>query len=243
MGSHQPPEESIHLITGAAGGIGVPTVRALAAKDQAMHLIDLNAQALETLVSESNARATWHASDLDGLDACRTALPPGQQPIGSIIHLAGIFVPHQLDDAGREVYSRTIQANATNAYDIVSAALPRLSENARIIFVSSLAFNRGAADHVAYSMAKGALVGLTRSLSRALGPRGILVNALAPGIIETSMPAHVIKTRGAAAKSATALGRFGQPEEVSGVIEFLLSPAASYITGQLINIDGGAVNG
>ncbi len=243
MPSHQPPANAIHLITGAAGGIGEPLVTALAANHASMHLIDLDEQKLDALISSTGASASRTASELVGLQACRDALPPGDAPIGSLIHLAGIFVPHDLDDAGREVYSRTIQANATNAYDMVSAALPRLADNARIIFVSSLAFNRGAADHVAYSMAKGALVGLTRSLSRSLGPRGILVNALAPGIIETSMPAHIIKTRGETARMATALGRFGQPEEVSGVIEFLLSPAASYITGQLINIDGGTVNG
>ena len=243
MFSHQPPSHAVHLITGAAGGIGEPLVKALAAKQMPMHLIDLDEQALAALIARTGARASHSASDLVGLQACRDALPSNEQPIGSLIHLAGIFVPHDLEDAGREVFLQTMQANATNAYDMVCAAMPRLCDNARIIFVSSLAFNRGAADHVGYSMAKGALVGLTRSLSRALGSRGILVNALAPGIIETSMPAHVIKTRGEAAKMATALGRFGQPEEVSGVIEFLLSPAASYITGQVINIDGGTVNG
>ncbi len=243
MTDHQAPADAITVITGAAGGIGEPTVRALSARGMPMHLLDLDQQRLDKLIATTGARATSAASRLEGLEACRAALPPGDTKIGALIHLAGIFVPHDFDESGRLVYEETLQANATNAYDMVSAVLPRLTDNARIVFVSSLAFNRGAADHVSYSMAKGALVGLTRSLSRALGPRGILVNALAPGIIETSMPAHIIKTRGAAALAGTALGRFGQPEEVSGVIEFLLSPAASYITGQVINIDGGTVNG
>ncbi len=243
MRNTQPPEDAVVVITGAAGGIGEPTVNGLAKKGIPMHLIDLNQARLDALIESTGAQASCTVSRLEGLDECRAALPPGDGKIGGLIHLAGIFVPHQLDEGGRQIFQETIQANATNAYDMVSACLPRLSDNARIVFVSSLAFTRGAADHVGYSMAKGALVGLTRSLSRALGSRGILVNALAPGIIETSMPAQIIKTRGTASLAATALGRFGQPEEVSGVIEFLLSPAASYITGQVINIDGGTVNG
>lgn len=243
MNAFQPPADAIHVITGAAGGIGEPLVKSMAKSKASMHLIDLDEQKLAELIVDTDAQATYSASDLTGLEACRAALPPGDKPIASLIHLAGIFVPHEMDNDGREIFAQAIQSNATNAYDMATAALPRLADGARIVFISSLAFNRGAADHVGYSMAKGALVGLTRSLSRSLGARGILVNSLAPGIIETSMAASIIKTRGEAARNNTALGRFGQPEEVSGVIEFLLSPAASYITGQVINIDGGTVNG
>jgi NAD(P)-dependent dehydrogenase (short-subunit alcohol dehydrogenase family) len=91
-------------------------------------------------------------------------------------------------------------------------------------------------------MAKGALVGLTRALSRRLGSKGILVNALAPGIIETSMPAQIIKSRGTELLNSVPLGRFGKPGEIAGVVSFLLSEDASYITGQLINVDGGIIN-
>nr|WP_254453459.1 SDR family oxidoreductase [Siccirubricoccus sp. G192] len=120
---------------------------------------------------------------------------------------------------------------------------PRLGQGSRIVFVSSLAFRRGSPDHIAYSMAKGALAGLTRSLSRRLAPERVLVNGLCPGVIETPMPAHVIAARGEAYRASVPLGRFGRPEEVGSVIEFLLSPASSYITGQLINVDGGMING
>lgn len=245
IASATPPADSITVITGATGGIGLPTIAALAKQQRPLHLIDLDQSKLDAAQTSANSgnKITTSVSNLEGLEACEAALPPGNQKIGALVHLAGIFVPHELTAQDRPIFERTLQANAINAYDMVTAMMPRLADNARIVFVSSLAFNRGAGDYPAYSMAKGALVGLTRALSRSLGGRGILVNALAPGIIETSMPAQVIKTRGDASRRLTALGRFGQPEEVSGVIEFLLSPASSYITGQLINIDGGVTNG
>lgn len=241
--TRMPPSQAVTIITGAAGGIGLATVRDLALLGRPLHLVDVDAEGLAALVSQDHGVDVTHAvSALDSPAACAAALPPGDTPIGGLVHLAGIFVPHELDASGRAVYDRTMQANATNAFDLVTALLPRLADHGRIVFVSSLAFRVGAPDHIAYSMAKGALVGLTRSLARALGPRQILVNALAPGIIETRMPAHVIKMRGEQALARTVLGRFGQPEEVSGVIAFLMGPAASYITGQVINIDGGVAN-
>lgn len=242
--SATPPVDSITVITGATGGIGFPTIAALAKQQRPMHLIDLDQLRLDEAQASVNSavKVTTSVSNLEGLAACEAALPSGDQKFGALVHLAGIFVPHEVTALDRPVFERTMQANATNAYDMVTAMMPRLADNARIVFISSLAFNRGAGDYPAYSMAKGALVGLTRALSRSLGKRGILVNALAPGIIETSMPADIIKTRGDASRRLTALGRFGQPEEVSSVIEFLLSPASSYITGQLINIDGGVAN-
>jgi NAD(P)-dependent dehydrogenase (short-subunit alcohol dehydrogenase family) len=229
------------LVTGAAGGIAAPTLTRLAAAGWRMHLVDLD-PAHTAAAAATVPGATWTASALDTPEACAAALPPGDEPIHGVVHLAGIFVKHELGPESRPVHDATMAANATNAFDLMGAVEGRLAPGASVVFVSSLAYTAGAADHPAYSMAKGALIGLTRALSRRWGPKGIRVNALAPGVITTTMPAQVIAERGEAAKARTPLGRFGSPEEVAGPILFLLSDDAGYITGQTIAVDGGVAN-
>ena len=145
------------------------------------------------------------------------------------------------------VWERAIANNLTNAYSLAGFAAEAMRADGitdgagRIIFISSLAFNRGSWEHVPYASAKGGIVGLTRALSRRYAPH-ILVNALAPGLIDTRMPAQIIAERGDRVINEIPLKRIGRPEEVANVIHFLLSNDASYITGQLINVDGGMIN-
>jgi 3-oxoacyl-[acyl-carrier protein] reductase len=104
-----------------------------------------------------------------------------------------------------------------------------------------LAYRRGSAERVPYAAAKGGIVGLTRALSRKLAP-DVLVNAIAPGVIETKMTDQIIAERGDAYRQEIPLQRYGKPSEIASVIRFLCSPDSSYITGQTINIDGGIAN-
>lgn len=235
------PNGKLAVVTGAAGGIAAPTLRLLADAGWRLHLIDLDAERLAGIAAGFPS-ATWAASALDGPEAAQAALPPGDGPIHGVVHLAGIFVAHGLGPEHRATYTATVAANADSAYDLMGAVEDRLAPGASVVFASSLAFTHGASGHPGYAMAKGALVGLTRSLASKWGERGIRVNALAPGIIETKMPAALIAERGEALRARVPLGRFGKPEEVAGPIAFLLSDAAGYITGQTIAVDGGVAN-
>jgi NAD(P)-dependent dehydrogenase (short-subunit alcohol dehydrogenase family) len=127
---------------------------------------------------------------------------------------------------------------------MAAAIRPQLDPGAtcRMVFASSLAFRRGSFDHIAYSAAKGGIAGLVRALARALAP-GVLVNGVAPGIILTGMPEHMLDVpeRRERLRAETTLKRFGEAREVATVIRFLLSDDSSFITGQLINVDGGVV--
>lgn len=231
------------LITGAAGGIGVALAHRLAADGWCLHLCDVNKARLESLLADLPENTTICESLLDTPKACANSLPDSSLSINALVHLAGIFEFHDIEPKDRNAYDRNIQHNQTNAYDMAIAVEPQLSDHGRMVFTSSLAFNRGAPDNVSYSMAKGALVGLTRALSRRLASRGILVNAVAPGLIETPMLREVMTGRDEKAMIASVpLRRVGKASEVAAVIAFLLSDDASYITGQTINIDGGLIN-
>ncbi|MCY3875308.1 MAG: SDR family NAD(P)-dependent oxidoreductase [Rhodobacteraceae bacterium] len=233
----------VAVITGATGGIGAVLARRLAADGWLLHLVDIDAGRLESLRQVLPGGTTIAESRLEEPAACATALQDAPDRFGALVHLAGIFVPHDLGPGSREIYDQTMQHNASNAFDLAGVVLPRMTDGGRIVLTSSLGFHRGVPDHAAYSMAKGAIVGLTRALARRIGNRGICVNAVAPGIIETRMADDLIERRGRdALLSAIPLGRLGQPEDVAGVIAFLLPGDASYITGQVITVDGGIIN-
>lgn len=232
------------VITGGAGGIGVATARAFL--DQGAHvlLVDPDATRLEAARQAlGGTRVFAFASDLATPQAC-VEIMQNAKPVYALVHLAGLFEPDPFVPDEHAVWDRAIAANLTNAYDMAVAFTPCADPKgpARIVLTSSVAYRRGSALYPPYAAAKGGIVGLTRSLSRKLAP-DILVNAVAPGLIETRMAEPTIARRGAAFTDEIPLGRIGQASEVASVIRFLCSRDSSYVTGQTIMVDGGIING
>jgi 3-oxoacyl-[acyl-carrier protein] reductase len=232
------------IVTGGAGGIGIETVRGFMDHGGHVLMADIDESALsraqETL---GQVRLATIASALDTPAECARVMDALGGPVYALVHLAGLFERDELDPDDHGVWNRAIAANLTNAYDMAVAFSTRFDrrEPARIVLTSSIAYRRGSADRVPYAAAKGGIVGLTRALSRKLAP-DVLVNAIAPGVIETKMAEPIVAERGEAYRQEIPLKRFGKPSEVASVIRFLCSPDSSYITGQTITIDGGITN-
>lgn len=232
------------IITGAAGGIGRETVRALAAEGRRLVCVDLSEEALDaaqpTLLPGEIVNLV---SDLATPEACAKVVADAGGPVSGLVHLAGILDTDETINADPTHWDRVIGANLRNAYDLsgaIIAQLPMDAAPAKFVFASSLAFRRGAPANVAYAIAKGGIAGLVRSLAKRLGPAAT-VNGVAPGIIETRMPAELIAHHRDRLLRDIPLQRFGQPAEVASVIAFLMGNGSDYMTGQLLNIDGGMV--
>ncbi len=237
----------VAIVTGAASGMGRATALLLASEGAKVAVTDLDLAACEAVAVEAGGHARAFALDVADGDAIKRVVAEVAATFGGIdilINNAGVssFCPLDAEDEYDAIWHRAVAVMLTAHQRMVRAALPwlRQSDAARIVNIASTEGLGATPGDTPYVAAKTGVTGLTRGLAVDLGRDGITVNCICPGPIRTGMTDTVPEADKAIfAKRRTALRRYGEPEEVAHVTLGLVLPAASYITGAVIPVDGG----
>lgn len=227
------------VITGGSRGIGAAAVELLAAKGHQVYFLYEKDHAAAQAVSEKTGAAAICCDVADGAAVQAAFAKIG--PVQALICNAGICHYGLMSQISSEEWDRLFAVNVKGIYHCVNAAMPGFLEQQAgcIITVSSMWGQVGASCEAAYSATKGAVIALTKALAQELGPSGIRVNCIAPGVIQTDMCANVSAQTMEQLAQDTPVGRNGTPRDVAQAMEYLLE--AEFVTGQVLPVNGGYV--
>ncbi|MCQ2510732.1 MAG: 3-oxoacyl-[acyl-carrier-protein] reductase [Lachnospiraceae bacterium] len=236
------------LVTGGSRGIGRAISLKLAADGYFVIIncsgstdkAEMVKQEIEAAGGEACVRA-WDVSSYTDTEAAMKEIIKSYGRLDVLVNNAGVTKDGLLMQMKEEAFDRVLDVNLKGTFNTIRFASRQMlkQRSGRIVNLSSVVALRGNAGQVNYSASKAGIIGLTKSAAKELASRGITINAVAPGFIETEMTAVLSEEVKKSSLENIPLGRMGQPEDIAGAVAFLVSDAAAYITGQVLCVDGG----
>ena len=242
------PDAPVYVLVGGTGGIGAPLARRLASSGARVVLGARDADRLSALAGETGAKAfTLDATEPDAVDGLVAAAVEAHGRLDGLVNLVGSILLKPAHATSPEEFAETVRLNLTTAFLALRAAVRPMQRNAdpaggSVVLMSSVAGRLGLANHEAVAAAKAGVEGLARAAAATYAPKGIRVNAVAPGLVRTPLAGRLVATEQAEAASAQMhpLGRVGEPEDLTDALAFLLDRDRSgWVTGQTFSVDGG----
>lgn len=228
---------ALSVITGGNGSIGRSLTECFHARG--LQVVSADLRPAKNVPDHGNGelQVRYDANDRDGARKLLEDLPANTR-IRHLVLAAGIYPERQFAQIDEEDWQNCLNINLTSVYRFIQVALPRLTPDASIVLIGSIAGLRGSKAHAHYAASKAALFGLMRSVMWELGEQR-RINTVSPGIIANPMTEALRETTGDTILSSTPLGRYGTPDEVAAVIDFLCRPESSFVHGENISVNGG----